>query len=229
MVGRVLRGKKVSTFAPTAEKEFEIRYDMPCPALEAALHAQLIIWYFAVLFGSPFRFARADHMHTPVGGKAPSVLLGAPRALQQIPRLLRLLAGALLVLVLAGQLVRPAGCRFCRVPYRAVSCGSGGVRVGASVQCQEVSMAWLVLWCRCVSYGAAGWARRNTPMFAGRSLRACGSGTVSPWPIACSEEGSGKNKGIMVSVQAPLSFLDAVGFWGCGERVPHGILAGYMC
>ena len=61
----------------TAEKRFQIRYDMPCPALEPALHAQPIIWYFAVLFGRSFSFACAIHMYTPVGGKAPSVPLGA--------------------------------------------------------------------------------------------------------------------------------------------------------
>ena len=100
--------------------------------------------------------------------------------------MLRLLGGAVLVLVYAGQLVRLAGCRACGVPYRAVSCGSGGVRVGASVQFPEVRVAWLVLWCRGVPYGAAGWARRNTPVFAGRSRRVCGSRPRGPWLIACS-------------------------------------------
>ena len=76
--------------------------------------------------------------------------------------MLHLLGGAVLVLVFAGRLVRPAGCRVCRVPYRAVSCRSGGVRVSASVQFLEVRVAWLVLWCQDVPYGAAGWARRNT-------------------------------------------------------------------
>ena len=82
--------------------------------------------------------------------------------------MLRLLRGAVPVLVFAGQMVRPARCRACGVPYRAVSCGSGGVRVGASVQFPEVRQAWLVLWCRGVPFGAAGWARHNTPVFAGR-------------------------------------------------------------
>ena len=36
-------------------------------------------------------------------------------------------------------------------------------------------------------------------------------------------------KGILVSVEAPLSSLDAVSFLGCGECVPCTILAGYMC
>ena len=61
----------------TAEKSCRIRYDMPCPAVEGALHAQPITWYFAVSFGRPFSFACTIHMYTPVGGKAPSVPLGA--------------------------------------------------------------------------------------------------------------------------------------------------------
>ena len=70
----------------TAEKRFRIRYDMPCPALEAALHAQPIIWYFAVPFGRPFRFACAINMYTQVGGKAPLVPLGASRCLPWEPQ-----------------------------------------------------------------------------------------------------------------------------------------------
>ena len=77
MLERVLMGRKVATIGTTAEKSFQIRYDMPCPALEALLHAQPIIWYFAVPFSCPFSFACADHMYTPVGGKAPSVSLNA--------------------------------------------------------------------------------------------------------------------------------------------------------
>ena len=53
--GRVLRGRKVATIGTTAEKRFEIRYHMPCLALEASLHAQLIIWYFAVPFRCPLK------------------------------------------------------------------------------------------------------------------------------------------------------------------------------
>ena len=78
MVGRALGGRKVLIIGKTGEKNFEIPYDMLCPALEAALHAQPIILYIAVPFGCPFRFAGADHIYTPVGGKAPSVLRGAP-------------------------------------------------------------------------------------------------------------------------------------------------------
>ena len=42
-----------------------------------------------------------------------------------------------------------------------------------------------VLWCRGARYGAASWARRNTPMFAGGSRRARGSRVSGPWPTSC--------------------------------------------
>ena len=100
MVGCVLRGRKVATTGTTAEKRFQIQYDMPCPALEAALHAQPIVWYFAVPFGCPFGLACANHMYTPIGGKAPSVPLGA-RAPHGNPGALLRLGGAVLVLVFA--------------------------------------------------------------------------------------------------------------------------------
>ena len=61
----------------TARKSFQIRYNTPCPALEAALHAQPIIWPFAAPFCRPLSSACAIHMYTPVGGKAPSVPIGA--------------------------------------------------------------------------------------------------------------------------------------------------------
>ena len=125
MVGRVLRGRKVATIGTTAEKSFEILYDRPCPALEASLHAQPIIWYFAVPFGCLFSFACADHMYTPVGGRAPSV---HPRAPYGSPRVLRLLGGAVLVLVFAG-LSCAISCRVLRVRWcacRCLSAFSGG-------------------------------------------------------------------------------------------------------
>ena len=151
------------------------------------------------------------------------------RAPSGSPRVLRLLSGAVHVLVSAGLLVRPAGCLACRVPYHAVPCGSGGVHVSASVRLPEIRMAWLALRCRGVPYSAAGWVRRNTPLFASRSRRSCWSRAMSPWPIACSAEGSGGEKGIRVSVGPPLSLLDADSFRSCGECVPRNILAGYMC
>ena len=61
------------------EKSLERRYDRPCPALEASLQAQFIIWYLAVPFSCPFSCACADHIYTPVGGKVPSLPLCAYR------------------------------------------------------------------------------------------------------------------------------------------------------
>ena len=78
MVGRVLGERKALTIGTTAEKGFEIQYEVPCPALQVVLHAQPIIWYIALPFLCPFSFACADHMYTPFGGKAPLVFLGAP-------------------------------------------------------------------------------------------------------------------------------------------------------
>ena len=78
MVGHVLRGRNVLTIGTTAGKSFQIRYDMPCPALEAALQPRPIILYIAVPFGLPFSFACADPITTRVGGKAPWVVFGAP-------------------------------------------------------------------------------------------------------------------------------------------------------
>ena len=131
-----------------------------------------------------------------------------------------LLGGAVLVLVFAGQLARLAGCWACSVPYRAVSCGSVGVHVGATVQFLEVRVAWPVLWCRGILYGTVGWARCNTSVFADRSRRACGSRAVSPWLIACSGQGSGGNKPIQVSVEAPSGSLTLLAFWAAGNVSP---------
>ena len=79
----------------------------------------------------------------------------------------------------------------CRVPYRAVSCGLCGWRVGAAVRCPDVRVARLVLWCRGVPSGAAGWARRNTPVLASMSPRVRGPRVASPWPLVCPWWGSG--------------------------------------
>ena len=56
-----------------AEGSFENWYDMPCPALEPALHAQPVILYITVPFGFRFGLACADRMYIPVAGKAPSL------------------------------------------------------------------------------------------------------------------------------------------------------------
>ena len=153
-------------------------------------------------------------------------LLVHPHASHGSPRVLRLLAGALLVVVFAGQLVRFAGCRACGVPYHAVSCGSGNVRVGASVQSPEARVARLVLWCRVSRSARRAGLGVTLPCLPAGAGGACRSRAVSPGPIACPGEGSGGNKGIRVSVKASLSLLDAVSFSGCGERVPRNILAG---
>ena len=75
-------------------------------------------------------------------------------------------------------------------------------------------MAWLVLCCRGVASGAAGWARRDIPVFAGMSRRARGSCVASSWPLACLLQGSGGKECWSVSSPPPSS-LDAVSFLGC--------------
>ena len=191
MVGLVLGGRRVLTIGTTVVKSFEIRYYMPCFALGAAIHAQPVILYIAVLFGGPFSFACADCLYSPVGGKAPSVLLGESPCSPSEPQgaVCAQQCGAGACVRLPVTLIWSAGCWAGCVPYRAVPCGSGGVRVGASVRVPEVRVAWLVLWCQGVPYGASGWARRNTPVFASRSWRARGSRALCPWPTSCSREG----------------------------------------
>ena len=145
MVGRVLGGRNVLTIGTTAAKGFEIRYDMPYPALEAALHAQPIILYIAVPFGFPFSFACADRMYTPVGGKAPSVLFGAPPCSPWEPRRgssawwCGVCACARRPLALARSMGCPARC----VPCHAVPCGSAGVCAGATVRLPEARVTCL--------------------------------------------------------------------------------------
>ena len=85
-----------------------------------------------------------------------------------------------------------------------------------------------VLWCRGAPHGAAGWARRNYPVFAGGSRRARGSRVLGPWPTFCPACGEGGQEEKKVSVQAALSHLDADSLWGCGEPAPGNILAGYV-
>ena len=101
--------------------------------------------------------------------RSPSV---HPRVPHGSLRGLLLLGCAVLVLV---------SCQLC-----AVSCGFCGWCVGAVMRCPGVRVSWLVLWCRGVWSGAAGWARRIIPVFAGMSRRARGSRVASSWPLACS-------------------------------------------
>ena len=146
MVGRVLGGRKVLIIVTTAKKRFQIRYNMPCPALQAALHAQPIILYLSVPFGFPFSSACADRMYTPIGGKAPSVLLGASPSSPWEPQ------GAVPAQWCAVRacarwpvaLAQSAGGRARRaVPCCAMPRGSGGVCVDASVRLPGTRVAWL--------------------------------------------------------------------------------------
>ena len=54
-----------------------------------------------------------------------------------------------------------------------------------------------VLWCQGALYGAAGWARRNVPVFAGGSRQARGSRVLGciPWPTSCLACGKGRSSG----------------------------------
>ena len=191
----------------TAGKNFQIRYVTPCPALEAALYAQPIIWYFAVPFGRPPSFACAIHMYTPIGGKAPSVPLGASPCSPWEPQ-----GAAPARWCGAVFLFLPA----CRVPHRAVSCGLCRWRAGAAVRCLAVRVVRLGLWCRGNPSGAAGWARRNTPVFAGMSWRARGSRVASPWSLAWPwwESGGKEYWSVLKPPSRPLTLLT---FWAAGN------------
>ena len=156
----------------TAPKSFQIGCPFPCPVM-AALHAQPIIRYFAVLFDRPFSFACAIHMYTPRRWQGP---VNPPWCVRVLPM------GA--QGCCSGSVVRcscsclPA----CRAPYRAVFRGLCGWCVCVAVLSLAVRMvrgARLVLWCRKVPSGVAGWARRNTSVPACRGRRgpvwrACG-------------------------------------------------------
>ena len=145
MVGRVLGERKVLIIGTTAEKSFEIWYKMPCPTLEAALHAQSIIFYIAVPFGFPFSLACADRTSTPFGGKDPSVLLGAPLCSPWEPQgaVPARWRGVRACVCRPVALAWSAGCGAGRVSCCALPCSSGAVCIGASVQLPEVRVAWL--------------------------------------------------------------------------------------
>ena len=116
------------------------------------------------------------------------------------------------------------GCRFvsvvwcscsclpaCRVPYRAVSRGLCGWRIGVAVRCLAVRVARLVLWCRDSSSGVAGWVRLNTSVLASRSRRVLEYRVASLWSLACPWWGSGGKEYWPVS-KPPPSLLNAVNF-----------------
>ena len=125
-------------------ERFENWYDLPCPALEPALHAQPVILYIAVPFGFPSGLACADRMYTPVGGKAPLLLFGASPCSVWEPRgavpawWCRVRARVRWLVAL----VPSTGCRARCVPCDVVLRGSGGVCVGASVRLPEVRVVW---------------------------------------------------------------------------------------
>ena len=117
----------------------------------------------------------------------------------------------------------------CRAPYRAVSRGLCGWRVGVAVLCLAVRVvraARLVPWCRDALSGLAGWARRNTSVPAGRSWRVRGSRVASLWSLAYPWWGFGGEEYWAVFMP-PSRFLTLLAF--CGECIPRTILAGYMC
>ena len=145
LVQRVPGGRKVLKTGTNAEKHFENWYNMPCPALEAPSHAQAVILYIAVPFRFPFSLACADHMYTPVGGKAPSVLFGASLGSLWEPRAAppAWWCGVRVCARRPVALARSAGCQARCVPCRAVLRGSRGVCAGASVRLPEARAAWL--------------------------------------------------------------------------------------
>ena len=104
----------------------------------------------------------------------------------------------------------------CRVPYRAVSRGLCGWRVGAAVQCLAVRVARLVLWCRGVPSGVAGWVRRNTPVLDGMSQPARGSRVAIPWSLACPWRASAGKDYWSVS-KPPSRSLTLLTFWAAGN------------
>ena len=84
--------------------------------------------------------------------------------------------------------------RACGAPYRAAFRGLRGwcgcVAV-LSLAVRMVGAARLVLWCRDVLSGVAGWVRRNTSMSAGRGRRVRGPRVASLWSLACPGWGFG--------------------------------------
>ena len=169
-------GKSNDKWLGRCKKIFQIRCPFPCPAL-AVLHAQPIIRYSAVLCGCPSSSACAIHMQSPRRWQGP---VGPPWCVPVLPM------GA--PGCCSGSVVRcscsclPA----CRVPYRAVVCGSCGWRACVAVLSLVVRMVRavrLVLWCRDVPSDVVGWARRNTSVPVGRG--SAWPRVASLWSPAC--------------------------------------------
>ena len=117
----------------------------------------------------------------------------------------------------------------CRVPHRAVFRGLCGWCVCVAVLSLAVRMvraAQLMLWCRDISSGVAGWVRRNTSVPAGRGWRVRGPRVASLWSLACPGWGF-RGQEYWAVLKPPSRFLTLLAF--CGECVPRIILAGYMC
>ena len=127
----------------TAGRSFQNRYDTPCPALGAGLHARPIIWYFAAPFGRPLSFACAIHMYTPSVARPRRSPLVHPPAPHGSPRLLLWLGGAVLVFVSA--------CLSCAVSSRVSR------------------VMWLA--CRCRSAVFGGYGGSASALVPGRSPR----------------------------------------------------------
>ena len=187
----------------SSEKSFEIRYHTPCPALEASSHAQFFTWYFAVSFGRPFHCACANHMYTSVRGKAPSVPLSAsPCSRWEFQ---------------GAALAQWCGARayVCLPVVRCiVPCLAGSVAGVSVLQCGVRSLGLLG---SCSVVGMSRPARRAglgvtlpcSPARAGGLSGPCGELLAPCLPLV-----GVRRKRILVSVEAPLSSLDAVNFLG---------------
>ena len=88
-----------------------------------------------------------------------------------------------------------------------------------------------VLRCWGVPYGAAGWARRNILVFAGRSRRAHGFRALSPWPTscrACGEGGQEEIKEYGSVLRPPPRSLTLIAF-GAAGNVPLATFSQVTC
>ena len=102
---------------------FQIWCPFPCPAL-AALHAQPIIWYFAVLSPRPSSFACAIHMYTALSvarpRRSPLVRPCAPHGSPSVQFRL----GSAVVVLVSACLPCAISCRVLQVMWLACLCPS---------------------------------------------------------------------------------------------------------
>ena len=114
-----------------------------------------------------------------------------------------------------------------RVPYRAMSRGLYGWRVGAAVRFLAVRVSRLVLWCRGFRLAQRAGFGVRLPCPLARAGGLAGPVGRADGPLRAPGGGpEGRNTG---QCRSPPSLLDAVNFLGGGERVPRTILARYMC